>query len=332
MSVAGPPRAVVPKPEIARLNVPEAEIPRLKASSETLGKWELSILNVVPHEEFTRVVADYLYPYVVGHNDLGSENIEIEAKIGQLMDQNRQQRVYLPVHTETIIRKDDPKLRTTFQSSMTLAQHSAFNQYLNAALLASLQKKDEPVAPNARVPLTYVHTREVDTMYELTQAAELALPASMRKMLTPRFKRVRVTTDQKTGNVITKMIKVRLADLDVYSPMTPFDWRISVNLEAPYQGEHHDLPPLMEKGKKPPPRNKDRLTYRHLAYQIDLTQVTIAEEGFGEEKEHELEIELDSTIIHTQAELLRNGQPNGYEDVIRGFVDNVRLLIRSSKR
>ena len=325
-------RTVAPRSEIVNSSTSRADIPRLKEISEALGHWEPSILNVLPHEEFTRVIADFLYQYVVGQNELGSENIEIEAKIGQIVDQNTQQRLQLPVHTETIIRKDDPRVRTSFQSSMTLAQHSAFNQYLNAALIASLQKKDEPLSTNSRNPLTYVHTKETDTMYQLTQAAELVLPSAMRRMLTPRYRRVRVTTDSKTGNEIGKMIKVRLADLDIYSPMTPFDWRISVNLESPYEGDYHELPELMEKGKKPPPRNKDRLTYRHQGYQIDLTQVTIAGEGQGEEKEHELEIELDTAIIRTQAELLRSGQTNGYEDVVRGFVDNVRLLTRSMKR
>ena len=298
---------------------------------ETLGHWEPSILNVQPHEEFTRVVADFLYQYVAADGDIGIENIEIEAKIGQLIDQNTQQRVSLPVHTETIIRKDDPKLRTSFQSSMTMAQHSQYNQYLNAALAASLQKKDEPSTTHSRIPITYVHTRETDTMYELTQSAELNLPSAMRNILTPRFRRVRVTRDQKTGNEIAKIIKIRLADLDIHNPLTPFDWRISVNLEAPYEGDYHELPELMEKGKKPPPRNKDRLTYRHQGYQIDLTQVTIAGEGHGEEKEHELEIELDTAVLKGQAELLKNGNPNGYEEVIRVFIDNVRLLTRSSK-
>lgn len=45
--------------------------------------------------------------------------------------------------------------------------------------------------------------------------------------------KVRVTTDDKTGNVIECMRKIRLGDLNIYSPKREADWRISVNLEVP---------------------------------------------------------------------------------------------------
>ena len=121
----------------------------------------------------------------------------------------------------------------------------------------------------------YVHTKECDTFYELSQAAELSLPPSIRGQINPRHHKakVRVTTDQKTGRVLAKIIKVRVADLDVYNPGTPFDWRVSVNLEMNFSGDMSELVEVMEGGKRAPERNKDRMTYKHLAYQIDLTQV-----------------------------------------------------------
>ena len=130
--------------------------------------------------------------------------------------------------------------------------------------------------------MTYVHTRETDNFYELTQAAELALPSSIRSHFNPRHNKakVRITTDQKTGRELAKIIKVRLSDLDVYSPRTPFDWRVSVNLEMRFDGDSRDLVEMNEAGRRAPERNKDRLTYRHLAYQIDLTQVTMADVCF----------------------------------------------------
>ena len=127
--------------------------------------------------------------------------------------------------------------------------------------------------------MTYVHTKEADAFYELTQAAELSLPSSIRAQMTSRHNKakVRITTDQKTGRELAKIIKVRVADLDVYSPRTPFDWRVSVNLEMRFDGDARDLVEMVEGGRRAPERNKDRMTYRHLAYQIDLTQVTMAE-------------------------------------------------------
>ena len=127
--------------------------------------------------------------------------------------------------------------------------------------------------------MTYVHTRECDSFYELSQSGELALPPSIRAQINPRHNKakVRVTRDQRTGAELAKIVKVRVADLDVHSPKTPFDWRVSVNLEMQFQGAMKDLVEVMDGGRRAPERNKDRVTYRHLAYQIDLTQVTSAE-------------------------------------------------------
>ena len=140
--------------------------------------------------------------------------------------------------------------------------------------------KAGPAQPtsNSRKPMSYVHTRERDTFYELDQAGEFALPASIRALLNPhgRGAKVRITTDKATDREIAKIVKVRVADLDVYSPETPFDWRISINLEMQWLGDKRDLVEVQEGRVKAPDRNKDRMTYRHSAYQIDLTQVTPA--------------------------------------------------------
>lgn len=66
----------------------------------------------------------------------------------------------------------------------------------------------------------------------------------------------------------------------MYSPRTPFDWRVSVNLEMAFEGDMRDLVEVQEGHRRAKDRNKDRMTYRHLAYQIDLTQVTPAEVCF----------------------------------------------------
>lgn len=98
---------------------------------------------------------------------------------------------------------------------------------------------------------------------------------------------MRVTSDQKTGEVLAKIVKCRLADLDVCSPRTCLDWRVSVNLEMNYEGDVSDLVAISDSinsggimEKKTVERNKDRMSYRHLAYQIDLTQVATTEVSF----------------------------------------------------
>ena len=46
------------------------------------------------------------------------------------------------------------------------------------------------------------------------------------------------------------------------------------------------------------------------------------------EKQHELEIEVASQDIRTQGRLARDGQDNSFEQLVKGFADNVRVLVR----
>lgn len=130
--------------------------------------------------------------------------------------------------------------------------------------------------------MSYKHTKETDTFYELSQAGALQLPPSIAASLNINSRqankaKVRITTDSTTGKEIAKIIKARVADIDVYSPNTAFDWRISVNVEMNYNGKKEDLVETEKRDGKHADRNKDRMSYKHLAYQIDLTQVTPAD-------------------------------------------------------
>jgi polynucleotide 5'-triphosphatase len=65
----------------------------------------------------------------------------------------------------------------------------------------------------------YAHSHLVDSFY----ASE-----------NPRDReKIRVTRNEKTGDVVATVKKIRLGNLDIYSPKRAADWRISVNLEVP---------------------------------------------------------------------------------------------------
>jgi hypothetical protein len=99
----------------------------------------------------------------------------------------------------------------------------------------------------------------------------------MRAVLNSRHTvKVRVTHDQKSGQLLAKIIKARVADLDIFNPQSWLDCRISVNLEMRYDGDVESLISSTESSRMPN-RNKDRLSYTHSHYQIDLTQVTVAD-------------------------------------------------------
>lgn len=57
---------------------------------------------------------------------------------------------------------------------------------------------------------------------------------------TPDNEKLRVTRDQKTDKVVECIKKIRLGNLDVYSPKHNVDWRVSVNVE-----QHCKLDPVV---------------------------------------------------------------------------------------
>lgn len=163
-------------------------------------------------------------------------------------------------------------------------QHRALNAYLNALCAESQQPP--------RTAMFYDHPRETDTFYSLTAAGEANLSPSIRKYLNPKHRpRIRITTSQPAAGaggspagppvVKRRIIKSRIADFDVLCPALAFDYRISISIESPFDGPDDVLVKVNDGGAAGSgggggggDREKDRVSYRHLAYQIDLTQVS----------------------------------------------------------
>lgn len=109
------------------VHVPVAQ-PTL-ADTGPLGPWEPSFLNIIPTEELVRIISDWLFQNVVQRADVGvgpagggtggGAVLEIEAKIGQLIDKNTNDRLRLPVMNECVVSHSDPNIRIAFKSSMT---------------------------------------------------------------------------------------------------------------------------------------------------------------------------------------------------------------------
>lgn len=149
--------------------------------------------------------------------------------------------------------------------SVLKSQHEHFNKLLNELRTASSQ----PGHPSTT--LAYDHLRLVDSFYSSEGSGDRD--------------KIRVTRNEKTNEVIESLRKVRLGNLDIYSPKRAADWRISVNVEVP--GEYFSIGndhPLCRAAKTVPvkhpigtatlKRRKDRMSYSHEEFRIDLTQVT----------------------------------------------------------
>ncbi|EMD40051.1 hypothetical protein CERSUDRAFT_112268 [Gelatoporia subvermispora B] len=284
-----------PSPPLGATNNSNGHAPHTPA----LPPLSLSILGVEPLDEFIREVADFVHHMIMTRPE-GPGTVEVEAKVGVLRDKASGQRLQLPVLVETVLAPNTVDCR--FESNMTTMQHKHYNQLLNNLKTAS---------PSGSSPLAYEHVRLIDSFY----------PSEHRE-------RIRVTRNEKTGAVQECVRKVRLGDLNIYSPKRAADWRISVNLEIPVP------PPL---GTSTHTRRKDRMKYSHEEFVIDLTQVT-ASSGAGSKSEvlHELELEL-ARPEYLLATAARRGDPSvsehergAFDELIRAFVNNARILVRNA--
>lgn len=70
-------------------------------SSSELPALSLSILNVEPLDEFIREVADFIHHMISQRPKDLEGSVEVEAKVGLLVDKHTGMRLQLPVLTET---------------------------------------------------------------------------------------------------------------------------------------------------------------------------------------------------------------------------------------
>ncbi|KAI3319307.1 mRNA triphosphatase CET1 [Xylariaceae sp. AK1471] len=298
--------------------------------------WEASIEASVPIDTISRRAADFFVFYVLdGPNPdelrARGATIEIEAKLGTIIDKSTNDRIELRMVDagDCIIQEGS---RIAFRSSMNEYQHRMLNEYLNDQVKASFPRN---ATAASRVQVQYVHRRETDRFFELPNQLRHRVPPSVANLLQPNAPlKARITYDQKTGNVLAKIVKARVADLHVHMPHLPLDCRISINIEWDWDGPVQEIEQNQIPNKdRQPDRNKDRLSYKHGFYQIDLTQVTqgtLGPQGQAASinKEHELEIELDSRVLYEHGQLLKDKQPNRYADLVDGLINNVRVLAR----
>lgn len=213
-------------------------------------------------------------------------------------------------------------------------QHAAYNQALNKLI----ERTSAPSYPHARV--RYEHTRVVDTFYTPPSGSGLSTGSG----------KIRVTKDAKTGELKECIQKIRIADLNIYSPKRKLDWRLSVNTEVPCKPT--SLLPHLVLALRPLPaavpltgaptntRKKDRMTYSHQSFKVDLTQVTsTGSSGTQGDLQHELEIEfIDSGDLMRLAGSRSRGtgaawsgqESELFDELVRVFVNNVRILIRNA--
>ncbi|ORX42028.1 mRNA triphosphatase CET1 [Piromyces finnis] len=251
-----------------------------------------SVFGILPLDDSINVISKFL------ENHLGTPNIEIEGKLGKIMDNNTKDRIWLPVQSETVLVN---QRGWRFVSDMTMEQHRNYNQILNKLV-------NDGNKPNAKSAFfSYRHIHQIDSFYQV--------PGHKEKL--------RLSTDKSTNNVISFIKKVNIGHLNIFLPNSPLDLRISINIEEQMdQSLIKDIDAIYE-------RQKDRLSYKSHALQIDLTQV---QEPNHDKKLHELELELDSKLLYKEYTKLKDKQTHEqsqYYNILTLFMNSLRILSRS---
>ena len=315
-----------PPPPVNGAHAPAQRIPTTVPATGGLSGYERPISNDAHvFDGVSRQVLDFIWAQAITNETVRKAiaesdltQLEVEARWGQIIDRTSHTRLRGFHTAETPLK---PGVDVKFESTMTMEQHKRMNTYLNEQVGQS--KRPEA----ARTNINYHHTREVDTFYALGSEELQQLPPMVQTMIQQVGpQRIRVTRDQKTNEVIRSLIKLRVQNLDISSPATEWDYRIGINLEVTYPGPVDHLVPAAEQGKSAESmkRQKDRMSYSWMgAYQIDLTQVIL-----GPQKNHELELELDSGVLLDQADRVRRKEHNSFEQLINGMMTNLRVLSR----
>ncbi|RMZ72971.1 hypothetical protein GMOD_00009756 [Pyrenophora seminiperda CCB06] len=327
---AHPPPRQHPSPMVAERNghpSSDAGLPTPALSMHELTGFERPISNAaLIYDDVSRNVCEFIWDTAVNNEMVRKAvsdpkvQLEVEARWGQIIDTQSDQRLRGFWRTETVLNTE--ALQVKFESTMTALQHKRMNLYLNT----QVQHSKQPGSP--RPAIDYRHTYETDLFYELDQEGFSKLNPIVQQLISQSGsrQRVRVTRDKNTGDFLRAIIKHRIGNLEVSSPKTEWDYRIGINLEIDFPGPIDNLKPAVEGGKtvEAMKRQKDRMSYSWLdAYQVDLTQVTQ-----GPSKNHELELELSSDMLIAEADKSRRKEVNRYESLINGMMNNLRVLSR----
>lgn len=207
------------------------------------------------------------------------------------------------------------------------------NKILNTALQDSRRE--------GRIAIRYEHFTDVDSFHPLSATGLKALPPAIRaRVERGRPPRLRTTVRHEKGRspyVAARIVKVSVGNLHIFSPNDPYDLRISVNVEVNLDRPdlHPDdlTVPAASDNEEMPERRKDRISYSHLAYQIDLTRVDVGTGDLkGPKPIYELEIEVETPLLRAQMAIAESGRDCAFGDVVEGFWDNAVLLMRERVR
>lgn len=241
----------------------------------------------------------YVVNFILEH--VNSPNVEVEAKLGTLIEKSQDVRAIelVPVLCETPIRSESNK-DTRFQSDVGGEVFTRLNTRLN--------QRVESTAKQEQGRIQYLRTREMDVFW----------PGRVRET------RVRRNAPDGTEQYETIRVqsKKRLGDLNVLCPNKIADIRYSASAEQDCNIPPNSTPQMH--------RIKDRISYKYEYLSIDITCVEMQDNASREPLiTFEVEVEIDPTTdLFGEVLKYRHGdETSKLFDIAGSLVNTVRLLL-----
>ncbi|CCD25460.1 polynucleotide 5'-phosphatase NDAI_0F01410 [Naumovozyma dairenensis CBS 421] len=266
-------------------------------------KIDSSFLNIIPDDDLTKSVQDWVYATIHSIAPDLRPFIELEMKFGVIIDAKGPDRVSPPISSQAIFTDMDSHLTPNVDESL----FKELNKYI--------QGVSELNENSGKFSIIESHTR--DSVYRVGLSTQR-----------PRF--LRMSTDVKTGRVGQFIEKRHVAQLLLFSPKDSYDGKISINLELPVP--ENDPPEKYLSQSPVSQRTKERISYIHndSCTRIDITKVHNHNQGVKAkdvEVTHEIELEINTPALLSAFDNILNDSKE-YASVIRTFLNNSTIIRR----
>lgn len=265
-------------------------------------KIDNSFLNIIPDDDLTKSVQDWVYATIYSISPDLRPLIEMEMKFGLIMDRKTPDRINPPVSSQAVYTELDAHMTPNIEQPV----FEELKKYMRGI---------SEVNENSG-KFSIIESQTTDSLYRVGVATQR-----------PRF--LRMSTDMNTGRVAQFIEKRKIAHLLLFSPKDSYDVKISINLEIPVPEteppeKYKDQTPLSERGKQ-------RVSFIHndSCTRIDVTKVEKRSNGRNSPPDvtHEIELEINTPALLSAFDDIATDS-KVYASVIRTFLNNGTLIRR----
>ncbi|VVT50893.1 uncharacterized protein SAPINGB_P002915 [Magnusiomyces paraingens] len=276
-----------------------------------------SFFDMMPYDDISRKIVSWLYANLDNIKNNGGDlnNLEVEIKLGKIIDKSTDRRINFPIVTETLLDPEFARASTRFEAGV------------EDELIKYIQNDVDKAAkkfPDSEDNTKHHHIRNLGSRTTTDQIYHFSRSDAGREIVKP----VRVTMDENNREV-ERITKKNVASHAINLPGSLLDLRISINLELPQNPMEYDVSKLRPIST----RKKDRISYETRGLRIDITRVK-ATSSIKPDIIYtkEVELEFDNKLLVDWFEKASSGEDeNGaayMEELVRLNLDSARLIVR----